>query len=178
MSTVTNTNTTWVTPRTWTTGELVTKTIMDAHVRDQLNALKTPANAHSVIDEGVDYSTTSTSFINIDGTDLLHTITTAGGTLYATFTGNVYVVATATRAYFDIIIDGTTRIGGDDGLVVMEITTNPRLVCLMTQITGLSAASHTIAVQWKANAGTIGMYAGAGTASFDVHPRFITWEEV
>lgn len=29
----------WTTPRTWTTGELVTKTIMDLHVRDNLNAV-------------------------------------------------------------------------------------------------------------------------------------------
>lgn len=29
----------WTTPRTWTTGELVTKTIMDTHVRDNLEAL-------------------------------------------------------------------------------------------------------------------------------------------
>jgi hypothetical protein len=29
----------WTTPRTWTTGELVTKTIMDTHVRDNFNWL-------------------------------------------------------------------------------------------------------------------------------------------
>lgn len=29
----------WTTPRTWTTGELVTKSIMDTHVRDNLNAV-------------------------------------------------------------------------------------------------------------------------------------------
>lgn len=39
----TNNSTTWVTPRTWTAGELVTASIMNAHVRDNLNALKTPA---------------------------------------------------------------------------------------------------------------------------------------
>ena len=27
----------WTTPRTWTTGEVVTKTIMDTHVRDNFN---------------------------------------------------------------------------------------------------------------------------------------------
>ena len=29
----------WTSPRTWTTGELVTKAIMDTHVRDNLNAV-------------------------------------------------------------------------------------------------------------------------------------------
>lgn len=34
----------WTTPRTWTDGELVNKIIMDAHVRDNLNLLKTSIN--------------------------------------------------------------------------------------------------------------------------------------
>lgn len=32
----------WTTPRDWTTNEVVTSTIMNAHVRDNLNALKGP----------------------------------------------------------------------------------------------------------------------------------------
>ena len=31
----------WTAPRTWTTGELVTKAIMDTHIRDNENYLKT-----------------------------------------------------------------------------------------------------------------------------------------
>lgn len=29
----------WTSPRTWTTGEIVTKTIMDTHIRDNFNAI-------------------------------------------------------------------------------------------------------------------------------------------
>ena len=29
----------WTTPRTWTSAEVVTKTIMDTHIRDNLNAM-------------------------------------------------------------------------------------------------------------------------------------------
>ena len=56
----------WTTPRTWTTGELVTAAIMNQHVRDQLVDLDTrvSASAFSVLDVQVDdteQSTTDTS---------------------------------------------------------------------------------------------------------------------
>ncbi len=35
----------WTAPRTWTAGEVVTASIMNVHVRDDLNALRTPAVA-------------------------------------------------------------------------------------------------------------------------------------
>lgn len=38
----------WTTPRTWTTGETVTKTIMDTHVKDNLDYLKTQTDRLSV----------------------------------------------------------------------------------------------------------------------------------
>jgi len=38
----------WSSPRTWTTGELVTASIMNAHVRDNLNALRSSNPAVSV----------------------------------------------------------------------------------------------------------------------------------
>ena len=55
----------WTTPRTWTTGELVTKTIMDTHVRDNLTWLGAAAHAiwaqpHSVTGTGAVLSTNVT----------------------------------------------------------------------------------------------------------------------
>lgn len=41
----------WTTPRTWTTGELVTAAIMNAHIRDNQNTLN-PAGVSFFIDEG------------------------------------------------------------------------------------------------------------------------------
>lgn len=41
----------WTTPRTWTTGELVTAAIMNAHIRDNQNVLN-PAGVSFVIDGG------------------------------------------------------------------------------------------------------------------------------
>jgi hypothetical protein len=41
----------WTTPRTWTTGELVTAAIMNAHIRDNQNVLN-PSGVSFYLDEG------------------------------------------------------------------------------------------------------------------------------
>src|SRR5687768_4876758 len=92
---------------------------MNTHIRDQLNALKTPPSSTNDLNEGADYSTTSTSFADIDATDLGRTITTTGGDVRITFVGSVRVSnSTAAQhgsAFFDIDVDGT-REGLNDGL--------------------------------------------------------------
>lgn len=57
----------WTTPRTWTDGELVTKAIMDPHIRDNLNFLRSQG-ARTTADQ----SNGSTSFA--DATGVLFTI--------------------------------------------------------------------------------------------------------
>lgn len=166
---------TWVTPRTWTTNELVTATLLNTHLRDQLSALKTKAHKFVYIDEAADYTTTSTSFVDVDATDLSLTVVTAGGDLKIGFTGTIDNSG-ANLHYLDVDIDGT-RVGGDDGLIVTaEGAAGERQVINFTcWKSGLSAASHIIKLQWKVAAGTSTMYAGAGTSTFDVHPFF--WVE-
>jgi len=39
----------WTTPRTWTTGEVVTAAIMNAHVRDELNFLNDPVRSQFLL---------------------------------------------------------------------------------------------------------------------------------
>jgi len=46
----------WTTPRTWTAGELVTKTIMDTHVRDNFNAIGPIYAKMKAVDETVNNS--------------------------------------------------------------------------------------------------------------------------
>jgi hypothetical protein len=48
----------WTTPRTWTDGELVTKAIMDPHIRDNFNAVSWHLLAAKSADETVVSSTT------------------------------------------------------------------------------------------------------------------------
>lgn len=175
----TNNNTTWVTARTWTAGELITASIMNAHVRDNLNALKTPAGGYSVINEGSDYTTTSTSFTDIDTTDLSLTFTTAGGDVIIFFCGSMNGGTIGQSTFVDIheSVAGT-RLGGDDGLlqIVYATALNVVPVTICYRATGLSAASHTFKMQWKVTANTATLYAGAGTSTHDVHPTFFAFE--
>lgn len=173
MSTVTQVNTTYVTPRTWSTGELATANLLNTHLRDELTAVKTPAHGYADIDEGANYTTSSTSFADIDATDLAITITTAGGKVLCGFSGFANGTSLSTsgdRIFFDVAVDGT-RDRLDDGITGCG-NQNGVNVSFAFIIDGLTAASHTFKLQWRITAGTGTLYAGAGTASNDTHPQF------
>lgn len=171
----TNNSTTWVTSRTWVAGELVTASIMNAHVRDQLNAIKTPAGGYSTLNLGADLTIASTTFTDMDATNLALTFTTGGGDVLLGFFGTIGQSGSNQKTYFDVheSVAGT-RIGGDDGLIEMNVTTvttDFRGVSFVVRISSLPAASHTFKMQWKNTASTSTFYAGAGTAGLDIHPQ-------
>lgn len=173
-SVVTTNDSSWTTPRTWTTGELVTKSIMDTHVRDNLNALHTPTSFYCVIDQGANYTYTTTTFADIDSTNLSSGARTwAGGLVLVGFSGSMQHSNNAAIFYLDVAIDGS-RVGGDDGLIVVDqaATANEASNISFTTLIPVSAGSHTISIQWKTSGATLTLYAGAGTANYDIHPRF------
>lgn len=178
-SAMTNNSTDYGAQKTWLTGDALTASDMNTYLRDQLAALKTPASFYAYIDEGADYTTTSTSFVSVDTTDLHGAITTAGGKLLVGFSVSISASA-ALRVAFDILVDGV-RFGLDDGLCMhfLQAGNNQATVSYTGVIGGLSAGAHTFELQWKTSTGTATMYAGAGTAAFgDVHPSFWGKESV
>ena len=171
---------TWTTPKTWVTGEALTASDLNTHVRDNLDYLKdaiddltSPPTDHYECDEASDYTTTSTSFVAVDSTNLRLTITTNGGDVLIVFTGSVANSAAGYRTYLDIEVDDASYLGDDDGLVVFSNAANyntpPSLVALAQN---LSAGEHTFELHWKVEGGTATLYAGAGTSNKDVHPAF------
>ena len=163
----------WTTPRTWVSGELVTHTLLNTHLRDNLNALKAPSTDYYNVNEVSDYTTTSSSFVDVDATDLAMTITTSGGDVFVHFHGTVSHSAAAGRTYFEVAVDGVAAMG-DDGILHTRAAASPATEsCAFTlYITGLSAASHTFKLQWKTSGATATLYAGAGTSTGDLHPQF------
>ena len=164
----------FITPRTWVALETVTASIMNIHVRDNLNALKDPPTALYILNEAVDYTTTSTSFVNVDATDLALTITTTGGDVMIGFHGQV-VNSGLNKIYFDVNESvGAARLGGDDGMTMFYmVAASQNAECSFTWLArSLSAAAHTFTLQWKTSAGTATLYAGAGTSTFDLHGIF------
>jgi hypothetical protein len=163
----------WTTPKTWNVDELLTAANLNTHLRDNLNALKAPPTDHYECDEASDYTTTSMSFVDVEGTNLALTITTSGGDVLVHFHGSV-AHSSGSRIYFDVTLDGT-RIGGDDGMVVSYVDTSSgamRFVSFTRLVPGVGAGAHTFKLQWKTGASTAKLFAGAGTTNHDVHPQF------
>lgn len=165
---------TWTTPKTWSTGEALTASDMNAHIRDNLDALKAPPTDNYECNEASDYTTTSTTFVDVDATNLNLTITTTGGDVMVGFYGTVKHSAASNNAIkFDVDLDGSL-IAGDDGLIGTNFpaASQSRAVSFVVLVTGLSAGSHTFKLQWHTASATATLYAGAGTSIFDVHPQF------
>lgn len=156
----------WTTPKTWAVDELVTASALNTHLRDNLNALKTPPSAHYESDEASDYTTTAGTWADVDATNLALTITTHGGDVLVHFHGTLQ--GSGQHVFLDVAVDGT-REGGDDGILRVR-QDDYEAVSFTRLISGLSAGEHTFKLQWKSSSGTL--FAGAGTSNLDLHPQF------
>ncbi len=150
----------WTTPRTWVAEELVTAAIMNAHVRDNLNALKSPVSQQVLRDNNANYTTTSTSFVDVDTTNLKITLVTQGGDVLVWF-GGIAANSAVTDACFTVQVDSTDA-GLAEGLTTKYGGTASH-VSFVYLVTGLSASSHTFTLRWKtASAGTATLFCGSG----------------
>lgn len=162
----------WTTPKTFVTGESLSAADLNTNVKDNTNALKSPPSDDYVVDEVANYTTASTSFVDVDGTNLSLSITTTGGDVMIGFAGAASNSGDNNGVYLDVEIDGNL-FADDDG--ILAVTAGANYLSNMSFVvvaTGLSPGSHTFKLQWKTTAGTSTMWAGAGTANLDVHPRF------
>lgn len=120
------------------------------------------------------YTTTSTSFADIDGTNMALTITTRARRVLIGFVGSWYNSGTNTMA-IDFTVDGT-RVGGDFGLAPWNINHagNAIPICPTFLTDVLSAGAHTFKVQWKVSGGT-GTMQGATAGA---HCQFYVAEQL
>lgn len=163
-------------PKTQSPGDPLLSADWNTHVRDNVKALKDLPSDNYEVDEGVDY-TPGGAFADVDGTNLKFTITTFGGDVLIGWFCSCVGSAGGSIIYFDVKVD-TSLIGGDDGLICVEFAANKtESVSFIRLLTGLSAGVHTFSLQAKfAGGGAVTIFAGAGTANFDVHPGFFVRE--
>jgi len=166
----------WTTPRTWVNGEVPGETIFNAHVRDNLNYLYSGRpNSAVVRDNGATYTTSSGTFVDIDGTNLAITLSITSGKVLIFFTGVTQMAAASEQPEFDITVDGT-RIGaaGNDGLVTVQAGTSTHKIpfCIAVLKTDLSSGSHTFKPVWRAVLGTVKLFSGNGVSTEDTLPTF------
>jgi len=69
----------WYTPVTWTAGQLVTHTNFNQQIRDNLNMCLTPNFGRGSYTSGANHTTTSTSFGNVDATNITFNVTSKRG---------------------------------------------------------------------------------------------------
>lgn len=162
----------WTTPKDWAVDEMLTASKLNTHLRDNLNALKSPPSDSYVVNEGSDYSPSGTSYEDIDATNLALTITPAGTEIMVHFHGTFFTTAGSVNLFLDLDIGGSA-VGGNDGIVSHYVGTTNAAVSFTRLITGLTAGQEiTIKMRWKCGATTLKMAAGAGTSNRDVHGQF------
>ena len=139
----------WTTPKTWATGELVTATDLNLHVRDNLDALKSPPTATARISPGGTIQITSTTFVDIHSS-LNFNLTTAGGALLLGLTARIYHnPGTNMDCYFDANINGTSQ-GGSNGIYWVLAPNSYQFTFSTTWLTQpLAAGAQTVKIQCK-----------------------------
>lgn len=127
----------------------------------------------STLDAVSNYSVSSTSFTNIDGTTLALNITidpqARTGQALIGWSGNT-AVPSGQKGYFNLLVNGTLNAANDGILFVGEGTLPSAFTRLVTDL--VVGTLNTVTLQAKVTAGTMTVYSGAGTSTLDVHSQF------
>lgn len=125
---------------------------MDAQLRDNMDFLRTPPGGNAVSFAAV--NTTSTTFVDL--TSMTLTFTTQGKNIIAFFAGTLFVAAGPVDeiAVFRMVLDSNATVPLQ--LVRLLSTAGSfdvKPVSFHFVFTGVSAASHTVKVQWRSVGG-------------------------
>lgn len=136
----------WNTPKVdWETGELVTATNLD-QIGENLNTLKSPPTVSHVTT--TTYSVNSSTFVDVNATNLNLSLDTNGGDVLIHFEGVVSRLGNDNGdVFFDVEVDGN-RLGGTNGITQRYYDSAGRPIGF-TRLHSLSAGSHTFKLQWR-----------------------------
>lgn len=138
---------TYTSNRTWVAGELITASIMNQYIRDNLDWFKTPIA--SKVTTGT-IGTTSATYVDV--TNMTATFTTNGGGIDVLIRCTWGQTASATNV-LQLMVDGVSEC--ILGTWISPTGNNYIPTSLVHHIGAISAGSHTIKVQAKTNAGTL-----------------------
>ncbi len=141
----------WTTPKTWAS-EPLTSADLNTYMRDNQNHLYNGWAGDSYErNAGGSWTTTSSGWVDVDATNLASTITTSGGDVLVVFAGSAKCSASAGLFQFGLDVDGAAK----QGIVNLVDDANHDSNASFSYIlTGLSAGSHTIKLQWRTGSGT------------------------
>lgn len=147
----------YTTPRTWVASELVTASILNTHVRDNLDYLKARPVARVSDLDGTVTSTTSTSFVDMTGASV--SITTSGSSRLLILAQGVWSGSLDfTTAYVAALIDGTNQgdatLGNLHNQMRIASMQTPWTIAFVTSA-AVSDGAHTVKLQYRTNSGTL-----------------------
>lgn len=161
----------WTTPTTWTPNQLVTASDMNAQVRDNLNYLLYRTTGSVRYTSG-DKTTTSTTLVAIDSTNIKTTVTTVSGRMFYQFSGTFYMSSGTTAGLLQLAmdIDGTQYVMSESTLA-SAASPSSVFVTYIGVVSTLSVGAHTFTPYWKISANTVTMKASSSV------PAILTvWE--
>jgi len=142
----------WSAMNELTAGDLVTEADMDA-IRGNIEYLLTPNSEVIKRDNSGNYTTSSTSWVDVDATNLKITLTTNGGHVLVTFTAAVLNDTTIQDVYLDLDVDATRFSTADNGLAVaVDSVALEQTLAFAVLVEGLAAGSHDFKIVWKVQA--------------------------
>jgi hypothetical protein len=148
----------WTTPQTWTPGQVVAASDLNSNIRDNALYLFAGRPLGYIQRTGsADYSTSSTSFVDVDAANLILNLTVSSGRVLLLATGTLVNPVNSGIA-FDFILDSTTRAGGANGVLLSESNNNAQIFTALGLFTGLAAGAHTFKLQYRALSGTGTIY--------------------
>jgi len=152
----------WNTPVSWVTNQLVTADNLNKQIYDNMLFVHSGKAITPIKRIGSAYSTTSTTLVDIDTTNLVATGTLSTGRVLLTLTGSFYADSNAGRLLIlAFLVDGVLVGGVNMMREALDGNGFVRCISIATVVTGLSVGSHTFKIQWSIANGTAYLVADA-----------------
>ncbi len=162
----------WTSPITWTPGQVVTSTDLNAQLRDNLGYLLARPNGGVLRDNNANYTTSSGMFVDIDGTNLKITLTCTATKVLLGFTG--VMNASGGTGYLDFMVDSARVGSAGDGL--LQVTSATDQGYTMVALATVTPGTRVFKVQWGITAGTFTLRSGNGNSLQNYIPSFYALE--
>lgn len=147
----------WTTPRTWTTGEVVTAAIMNTHVRDNLDDLdrRTTLSGNTI---ATAETTTSTAYADLTTSGPAVTVTVgANGRALVALYASAANTADTGAVFMSFAVSGATTIAAGDGFALAysppSAGTGMR-ASVVSLRSGLNSGSNTFTAKYRVVSGT------------------------
>ena len=156
----------WTAPRTWVTGEVVSKTIMDTHLRDNLNYLLASRPTTTKHAAFTAYAAANTSFADVDAAAAFITHVTESGRVLIIVSVSVLSATNSAGPNWgalDLIADSPSARMGDTtyGLITVPNASAVAAASFVGIATGLTIGSRTFKLQARSQ-GSANVNVGAG----------------